>query len=97
VINNALSINTRRITRYGDFRQVTARGKAVMRQAMTEHGVLTLERLLVQELPPNERVLNDGQPEYVVIDGNHRLTTCREMFPDREFEWSCDVVRVRCL
>jgi hypothetical protein len=27
-----------------------------MRQAMTEHGVLTLEHLLVQELPPNECV-----------------------------------------
>jgi hypothetical protein len=56
MINNTLSINTRQITQYGDFRQVTACGKAVMRQAMTEHGVLTLEHLLVQELPPNECV-----------------------------------------
>jgi hypothetical protein len=51
---------------------------------------------LVQELPPNECVLNDGQAEYIVIDGNHRLTMCREMFPDCEFEWLCDVVRVHC-
>jgi uncharacterized ParB-like nuclease family protein len=97
VINNALSINTRQITRYRDFHQVTTCGKAVMRQAMTEHSVLTLEHLLVQELPPNERVLNDGQPKYIVIDGNHRLTTCCEMFPDCKFEWSCNVVRVHCL
>jgi hypothetical protein len=54
VLTNARVINTQWIMRYGDFRQVTACGKAVMKQAMTQHGVLTLERLLVQELPCNE-------------------------------------------
>jgi hypothetical protein len=80
--------------RYGDFRQVTAHGKAVMKQAMMQHGVLTLERLLVQELPPEQCVLNEKLPEYVVIDGNHRLTMCYEMFPDCDFDWTCDVVLV---
>jgi hypothetical protein len=90
IINNTLSINTCWITWYGDFHQVTGGHE-------TSHDRAQCVDSRVQELPPNKHVLNDSQPEYIVIDGNHCLTTCCKMFPDCEFEWSCNVVRVCCL
>ncbi|ELR16386.1 uncharacterized protein ACA1_047660 [Acanthamoeba castellanii str. Neff] len=55
-------------------------------------GVLMMERLLVQELPPSERVLNDGMPEYCIIDGNNHVQTARQLFPGKSLKWCCDIV-----
>jgi hypothetical protein len=61
---------------------------------MQEFGVLVLERLLIQELPPAEHVLNDGKPEYLIINGNHHVLTAHELYPDREILWLCNVADV---
>ncbi len=53
-----------------------------------------MEKLLVQVLPEDERVLNDGKPEYRIIDGNHRVVTAREVMGKPDLDWVCDVVKV---
>ena len=53
-----------------------------------------MEKLLVQELPENERVLNDGLPEYWIVDSNHWVTTVCEVFGKDDIDWVCDVVKV---
>ena len=92
---NAATISIKRMTRSGSYRLVTARGRRVLSASMNEMGVLTMERLLVQQLPPSQLVLNDGLPEYCVIDGNHRVQTARRLFPNKDFNWCCDIVDVR--
>ena len=44
-----------------------------MRKAMQKMGILTMERMLVQELPEEQWTLGDGHMEYVIINGNHQL------------------------
>lgn len=65
-----------------------------MEKSMRERGILPMEKLLVQELPEDERVLKDGLPEYRIVDGNHRVTTVREVFGKDDIDWVCDVVKV---
>jgi hypothetical protein len=65
-----------------------------MEKSMQERGILLMEKLLVQELPENERVLNDSLPEYWIIDGNHHVTTACEVFGKDDIDWVCDVVKV---
>lgn len=87
-------ININRMTCNGDYRFITRRGKAQLKKSMEDHDILTMERLLVQELRPEECQLNDGEPEYRIIDGNHRVVCARETFPNREITWLADVVSV---
>jgi len=74
---NVATISIKRMTRSGSYHLVMARGHRVLSASMNEMGVLTMERLLVQQLPPSQLVLNDGLPEYCVIDGNHHVQTAR--------------------
>jgi hypothetical protein len=53
-----------------------------------------MEKLLVQELPEEEQVLKDSQPEYHIVDGNHHITTVCEVFGKDNIDWVCDVVKV---
>ncbi|ELR21855.1 uncharacterized protein ACA1_386940 [Acanthamoeba castellanii str. Neff] len=55
-------------------------------------GVLTMERLLVQELPPSQCILKDGMPEYCIINSNHHIQTAQQLFPGKSFKWCCDIV-----
>ena len=61
---------------------------------MQEQGILPMEKLLIQELPKNERVLNNGLPEYQIVDSNHHITTAHEVFSKDDIDWVCDVVKV---
>jgi hypothetical protein len=92
---NALTVSIRRLTKAGTHRPITARGRKVMVRSMKELGVIVMERILVQQLPRAACVLNDDQPEYLVIDGNHRIETARSLFPETNFTWLCDLVDVR--
>ena len=94
VTHNSAIINLKRMTKASNYRQVTARGKQLMEKLMWERGILPMEKLLIQELPKNERVLNDGLPEYWIVDGNHRVTTVHEVFGKDDIDWVCDVVKV---
>lgn len=97
-MQNSDLIDISRITKAGDFRLVTARGKETIRKSMKEMGVLPMERLLIQELPEKERTLGDGKVEYMVIDGNHRIQVARELSPDHQhMNWVCDIVKVHHL
>jgi hypothetical protein len=62
---------------------------------MNKMGVLMMEHLLVQELPPSQCILKDGMPEYCIIDGNHCVQTAQWLFPGKSFKWCCDIVNVR--
>ncbi len=73
---------------------VTARGRQVLVNSMNEMGILTMECLLVQQLPESEWILNNGAAEYVVIDSNHHVMTAQQLFPNRSFKWCCDLVNV---
>ena len=88
---NMATISIKRMTRSGSYCLVTASLSALM----NEMGVLTMERLLVQQLPPSQLVLNDGLPEYCVIDSNHCVQMARRLFPNKDFNWCCDIVDVR--
>jgi hypothetical protein len=61
---------------------------------MKELGVIVMERILVQQLPQAACVLNDGQPKYLIIDGNHCIETARSLFLETNFAWLCDLVDV---
>ena len=95
VLKNEQAIDISRITKAGDYRLVTAHGKQTMRKAMQKMGILTMERMLVQELPEEQWTLGDGRMEYVVIDGNHRLQVAQELSKDEHMKWLCDLVSVR--
>ena len=73
VLKNEQAINISQITKAGDYQLITARGKQTMRKAMQKMGILTMEHMLVQELPEEQWTLGDGRMEYVIIDGNHWL------------------------
>ena len=73
VLKNGQAIDISQITKAGDNHLVTACGKQTMRKAMQQMGVLTMEHMLVQELPEEEWTLGDRHMEYIVIDGNHCL------------------------
>ncbi len=73
---------------------VMARGCQVLMDSMKEMGVLTMECILVQQLPQSECILNDSAPEYAIIDGNHHVMTAQQLFPDKSFKWCCDLVNV---
>jgi hypothetical protein len=45
----------------GSLQAITARGCWIIMDSMNKFGVLVMECLLMQELPPAECVLNDGQ------------------------------------
>ncbi len=51
-----------------------------------------MEKLLIQKLPKDEEVLNNGLPEYQIIDGI--VTTVHEVFGKDDIDWVCDVVKV---
>ena len=65
-----------------------------MEKSMREQGILPMEKLLIQELPEDEQVLNDGLPKYWIVDGNHCITTVHEVFSKDDIDWVCDVVKV---
>ncbi len=77
----------------GDWRPVTERGKLIMRKAFEEKGVLRDQPLYLRQLPANELVLKDGQAEYQVIDGNHRLTVIRQL-GNLDLLWKCNIAKV---
>ena len=39
-------------------------------------------------------MLNNGLPEYQIVDGNHHVTTVCEVFGKDDIDWVCDVVKV---
>ncbi len=91
---NATMINIRWLMKAGSHQLVTARGRQVLMDSMKEMGVLTMEWILVQQLPQSKCILNDGVPKYAIINSNHHVTTARQLFPDRSFKWCCDLVNV---
>ncbi len=91
---NAAVIDIGRLTKAGTHRLVMARGRQVLVDSMKQMGVLTMECILIQQLPPLECILNDGVPKYTVINGNHRVMTARKLFPNKTFVWCCNIVNV---
>jgi hypothetical protein len=82
---NTATININQMTKGGTNQLVTARGHRVLSTLMNEMGVLTMEHLLVQELPPSQCILKDGMPEYCIIDGN-QCSDCMVAFPWEVFQ-----------
>jgi hypothetical protein len=78
------------------FQLITAQGRKVMVKSMNELGVIVMERILVQQLPQSACILNNDQPEYLVINTNHCIETARSLFLEMNFTWLCDLVDV-CL
>ena len=78
----------------GSHQMVMARGHQVLVDLMKEMGVLMMEHILIQQLPQSECILNNGAPEYAIIDGNHHVMTAQQLFPDKSFKWCCDLVNV---
>ncbi len=67
----------------------------IIKQAFQEKGILTDQPLLLCELKASECTLNDGEPEYQVIDGNHCVSVACEMnFSD--LDWRCNIIKVLC-
>lgn len=93
VLKNEQAIDISQITK--DYWLITACGKQTMRKAMQKMGILTMECMLVQELPEEQWMLGDGCMEYVVIDGNHQLQVAQELSKDQHMKWLCDLVSVR--
>jgi hypothetical protein len=60
---NTATININQMMKSGSHWLVTARGHRVLSTSMNEMGILTMECLLVQELPPSQCILKDGMPE----------------------------------
>jgi hypothetical protein len=73
---------------------VMSRGCQVLMNLMKEMGVLTMEHLLIQQLPESKCILKDGAPKYMVIDGNHHTMTAQQLFPNKSFKWCCDIVNM---
>jgi len=73
---------------------VTVRGRRVLMNSMNNMGILTMEHLLIQQLPQAECILNDGKPKWAIIDSNHHIMTAWKLFPDKNFIWCCDIVEV---
>lgn len=67
-----------RITKYGNYREITPVGMRAIAQSFAEKGLLENEPLLLRMLPPEEAVLKDGLFEYECVDGNHRLMVLRQ-------------------
>jgi hypothetical protein len=82
------------LTKAGSHWLVTSRGCQVLMNLMKEMGVLTMEHLLVQQLPESKCILKDGVPKYMVIDGNHCVMTAQQLFPNKSFKWCCKIVDV---
>ena len=91
---NADTIPIDRMTKHGTHRLVTARGRRVLTNSMNDMGILTMECLLIQQLPQAKCVLNNGKPKWAIIDGNHHIMTAQKLFPNKNFIWCCDVVEV---
>jgi hypothetical protein len=91
---NAATIDIDRMTKSGTHWLVTTRGHRVLSTLMNKMGVLTMEHLLVQELPPSQCILKDGMPEYCIINSNHHIQTAQQLFPGKSFKWCCDIVDV---
>jgi hypothetical protein len=91
---NTATINIDQMMKSGTHHLVTTRGHRVLSMLMNEMGVLMMEHLLVQELPPSQCILKDGMPEYCIIDGNHCVQTAWRLFPGKPFKWCCDIVDV---
>ena len=72
---NAAMINIRWLTKARSHWLVTVRGRQVLVNSMKQMGVLTMEQLLVQQLPESECLLKDGAPKYAVINSNHCIMT----------------------
>ena len=62
---------------------------------MEEEGILTTEHMLLRMLDSDELVLNDGQPEYECINGNHRLAVLKDM-QKLDVQFVCDICKVKC-
>jgi hypothetical protein len=91
---NVATIDIGWLTKARSHQLVMARGRQVLMKSMKEMGVLTMECLLVQQLPESECLLKDGAPKYAVIDSNHCVMTAQQLFPDRSFKWCCNLVDV---
>ena len=91
---NVAMIDIRQLMKAGSHWLVTLRGRQVLMNSMKEMGVLTMEHLLVQQLPESKCFLKDGAPKYMVINGNHCIMTAQQLFPDKSFKWCCNIVDV---
>ncbi len=91
---NAATINIRQLTKAGTHQLVTVRGHQVLMDSMKQMGVLTMEHILIQQLPPLECILNNSAPEYTVINSNHHIMTAQKLFPNKTFMWCCNIVDV---
>jgi hypothetical protein len=91
---NVAMIDIGWLTKARSHQLVMSRGCQVLVNSMKEMGILTMEHLLIQQLPESKCILKDGAPEYMVIDGNHHIMTAQQLFPDKSFKWCCNVVDV---
>ncbi len=72
---NAAMIDIGQLMKAGTHQLVMVRGRQVLVDLMKQMGVLTMERILIQQLPALECILNNNAPEYMVINGNHCVMT----------------------
>lgn len=86
-------IKIKRITRLGEFHPITEQGKQVIRASYKKDGVHQNSIMRLRLLLPSEQKLHDGEPEYAVIDGNHRVSVAQEMHFD-DIEWRADIFKV---
>ncbi len=91
---NTAMINIGQLPKARTHQLVMARGRQVLVDAMKQMGVLTMEHILIQQLPASECILNDGVIEYTVINSNHCVMTAQKLFPNKTFMWCCNVVNI---